>query len=63
VPISTEQLPKYLYSLHNWDAPDETGLKAAATLRENHPNARLFGIRIGYNVAVSFGSVMEPVYK
>ena len=42
---------------------DETGLKAAATLRENHPNARLFGIRIGYNVAVSFGSVMEPVYK
>jgi len=21
VPISTEQLPKYLYSLHNWDAP------------------------------------------
>jgi hypothetical protein len=42
---------------------DETGLKAAARLRENHPNARLFGIRIGYNVAVSFGGVMERVYR
>ncbi len=42
---------------------DETGLKSARQLREKHPNARLFGIRIGYNVAVSFGGVMERVYK
>lgn len=42
---------------------DETGLKAARKLSAKHPNARLFGIRIGYNVAVSFGGVMERVYK
>jgi hypothetical protein len=42
---------------------DETGLKAARKLSEKHPNARLFGIRIGYNVAVSFGGVMERVSK
>ncbi|MFB2982383.1 hypothetical protein [Microseira sp. BLCC-F43] len=42
---------------------DETGLKAARLLSAKHPNARLFGIRIGYNVAVSFGGVMERVYK
>ncbi len=38
---------------------DENGLKAAHKLSEKHPNARLFGIRIGYNVAVSFGGIME----
>lgn len=42
---------------------DETGLKAARNLSAKHPNPRLFGIRIGYNVAVSFGGVMERVYK
>ncbi|CBN55436.1 MULTISPECIES: hypothetical protein [Kamptonema] len=42
---------------------DETGLKAARKLSAKHPNASLFGIRIGYNVAVSFGGVMERVYK
>ena len=42
---------------------DETGLKASRSLSQKHPNARLFGIRIGYNVAVSFGGVMERVYK
>ena len=42
---------------------DETGLKASRKLSNKHPNARLFGIRIGYNVAVSFGGVMERVYK
>ncbi len=42
---------------------DETGLKASRKLSKKHPNARLFGIRIGYNVAVSFGGVMERVYK
>jgi hypothetical protein len=38
---------------------DETGLQASRHLMEKHPNARLFGIRIGYNVAVSFGGIME----
>lgn len=42
---------------------DETGLKAARKLRQKYPNARLFGIRIGYNVAVSFGGGMERVSK
>ncbi len=42
---------------------DETGLKAARSLSAKHPNARLFGIRIGYNVAVSFGGIMERVYQ
>ncbi len=42
---------------------DKTGLKASRNLSKKHPNARLFGIRIGYNVAVSFGGVMERVHK
>ena len=40
---------------------DEIGLQAAHDLYAKHPYARLFGIRIGYNVAASFGSVMEHV--
>ena len=40
---------------------DETGLKAAEQLQAKSPYARLFGIRIGYNVAASFGGVMERV--
>ena len=42
---------------------DETGLKAACKLSAKHPHSRLFGIRMGYNVAVSFGGIMERVYK
>jgi hypothetical protein len=42
---------------------DKTGLQASCNLSKKHPNARIFGIRIGYNVAVSFGGVMERVYK
>ncbi len=42
---------------------DETGLKAARKLSTKHPHSRLLGLRIGYNVAVSFGGVMERVYK
>jgi hypothetical protein len=43
---------------------DENGLRAADYLSEKHPNARLFGIKIGYNVAASFGGgVMERVVK
>jgi predicted transcriptional regulator len=42
---------------------DKTGLQASRNLSKKHPNARLFGIRIGYNVAVSFGGLMERVDK
>lgn len=34
---------------------DTNGLRAADFLSEKNPNARLFGIKIGYNVAVTFG--------
>jgi len=40
---------------------DKTGLQASRNLSKKHPNARLFGIRIGYNVSVSFGGVVERV--
>lgn len=40
---------------------DKTGLQAARHLSEKNPNARLFGIRVGYNVAASFGGGMERV--
>lgn len=40
---------------------DKTGLQAAKNLQAKSPYARLFGIRIGYNVAASFGGVMERV--
>jgi hypothetical protein len=42
---------------------DKTGLQASSNLSQKHPHARLFGIRIGYNVAVSLGGVMERVDK
>jgi hypothetical protein len=40
---------------------DEAGIKAAHNLYAKNPYARLFGIRIGYNVAASLGGVMERV--
>jgi len=40
---------------------NKNGLEAANYLYEKNPLARLFGIRIGYNVAVSFGGTMERV--
>jgi len=45
-------------------AVDKTGLPSARYLRKENPYARLFGIRIGYNVAASFGGGrMEKTYK
>ena len=38
---------------------DRTGLESAKALRKKNLNARLFGIRIGYKTAVSFGGVLE----
>lgn len=40
-------------------AIDTEGIASARKLQEKHPNARLYGIRIGYNVAESLGGVME----
>lgn len=42
---------------------DKTGLQASRNLSKKHLNARLFGIRIGYNVAISFGGVIERIHK
>jgi hypothetical protein len=42
---------------------DKNGLQAAKLLNARHENTRLFGILIGYNVAASFGGVMERVSK
>lgn len=43
---------------------DKNGLCAADYLNEKHPNARLVGFKIGYNVAASLGGgVMERVVK
>lgn len=42
---------------------DKNGLQASKRLNERYPNARLFGIRIGYNVAASFGGAMERTVK
>lgn len=42
---------------------DETGLESSKTLLTKHPNGRLFGLRIGYNVAASLGGVIERIYK
>lgn len=44
-------------------AVDKTGLESAHLLRKNNPFARLFGIRIGYKVAVSFSGEMERDYR
>ncbi len=38
---------------------DIHGIESARYLRHQNPIARLFGIKIGYNVAASFGSLME----
>jgi hypothetical protein len=40
---------------------DDDGLVSATHLSEKNPTARLFGIRIGYNVSASFGGVMKWV--
>ncbi|MBD2498475.1 hypothetical protein [Nostoc sp. FACHB-280] len=40
-------------------AVDELGIESAHFLRKKNPLARLFGIRIGYKVAVSFNGYLE----
>ena len=38
---------------------DKTGVETALKLKQKNPNARLFTMRIGYDVAVSFGGAIE----
>ncbi len=38
---------------------DDIGIESAHRLHTRRPEAPLFGIRIGYNVAESFGGVIE----
>lgn len=40
-------------------AVDKLGLDSADALKAKNPLARLFGIRIGYDVAAVFGGLME----
>ncbi|WP_310489734.1 hypothetical protein [Chamaesiphon sp. VAR_69_metabat_338] len=42
---------------------DPSGVETALKLKEKNPIARLFTIRIGYDVAVVFGGEMERVAK
>ena len=42
---------------------DLNGIESARNLRQQNPTARLFGIKIGYNVAASFSGVMERTNK
>lgn len=42
---------------------DPLGFKSADALRAKNPSARLFGIRIGYDVAASFGGLMERIKR
>jgi hypothetical protein len=35
---------------------DRTGIESALNLKQKNPNARLFTMRIGYDVAFSFGN-------
>jgi hypothetical protein len=42
-------------------AVDQSGIHSAIALKAKNPNARLFTIRIGYDVAVSFGGNIERV--
>ncbi|RCJ29096.1 hypothetical protein A6770_01520 [Nostoc minutum NIES-26] len=44
-------------------AVDKTGIESSHLLRQKNPYARLFGIRIGYKVAVSFSGEMERDYR
>ena len=42
---------------------DRTGVESALKLKQNNPMARLFTMRIGYDVAVSFGGAIERTLK
>lgn len=39
---------------------DADGLSASLRLLARHPNAPLYGVRIGYNAVYTLGGVLEP---
>ena len=41
-------------------AIDEDGLKASRRLMARHPDAALYGLRIGYNAVYTIGGVLSP---
>ena len=42
---------------------DELGLEAARHLQAKHPNAALYGKRIGYDVSEALGGVIERIVR
>lgn len=42
---------------------DKNGVETALRLKHKKPNARLFTIRIGYDVAIGFGGASERIVK
>jgi hypothetical protein len=42
---------------------DPTGVETALKLKKQKPMARLFTIRIGYDVAAGFGGTMERIIR
>jgi hypothetical protein len=43
----------------DYELDDEKSFKASRLLKERNPGARLYGLRIGYNVACSVGGSIE----
>jgi hypothetical protein len=42
---------------------DKNGVESGLMLKQKNPNARLFTMRIGYDVAFSFGASMERIVE
>lgn len=42
---------------------DKNGVETALRLKQKNPNARLFTMRIGYDVAIGFGGASERIVK
>jgi hypothetical protein len=42
---------------------DKNGVESGLMLKQKNPNARLFTMRIGYDVAFSFGASMERIVQ
>ncbi|AKG20976.1 hypothetical protein [Calothrix sp. 336/3] len=42
---------------------DKNGIESGLMLKKKNPNARLFTMRIGYDVAFSFGASMERIVE
>jgi hypothetical protein len=42
---------------------DDDGLKASRRLMAKHPDAALYGLRIGYNAVYTIGGVLTPTTR